>query len=110
MSRESYTNAPTQFDDSKLRRLATVLNRTQEGKLNSLGDVTLTAGTTTTTVETEGALLCGPNSFIGLMPTTANAAAALGTTYISSRLKGSFVITHANNAQVDKTFTYAVFG
>lgn len=110
MSRESYSNAPTQFDDSKLRSLASVVNRTQEGKLNSLGDVTLTAGQTTTTVNTEGALLCGPNSQISLTPLTANAAAALGTTYISSRLKGSFVITHANAGTTDRSFTYSVLG
>jgi hypothetical protein len=42
------------------------------------------------------------------MPMTANAAAALATTYIVPA-KGQFVITHANNAQADKTFRYVFF-
>jgi len=48
------------------------------------------------------------------MPTTANASAELGSgTWIvpeATILNGSFVITHANNAQADRTFRYAIIG
>lgn len=65
------------------------------------GTVTLTASATTTTVTDKSIT---SESVIALMPTTANAAAALGTTYVSARSKGSFTLTHANNAQTDRTF------
>jgi hypothetical protein len=45
-----------------------------------------------------------------LSPTTANAAAALATTYVSAVTQGSFTLTHANNAQTDKTFGYVALG
>ena len=49
-------------------------------------------------------------SIILLMPTTANAAAALATTYITQRQVGKCTVNHANNAQTDKTFRYTVIG
>jgi hypothetical protein len=47
-----------------------------------------------------------------LSPQTANAAAALATTYVQAAdiTKQQFVITHANNAQTDKTFGWVVLG
>ena len=89
------------------------MNSVQAGKLNCVGDVTLTANAATTTVNSGAALLCAPDSHVSLSPTTANAkaehASATGA-YVSSRSDGSFVITHNNNAQADRTFTYAVIG
>ncbi len=78
-----------------------------EGRSNAVGTVTLTANAATTVVSSE---VIGASSIPLLMPTTANAAAALATTYVSARAAGSFTLTHANNAQVDKTFYYAAFG
>ncbi len=78
-----------------------------EGRSNAVGTVTLRANEATTVVTSE---VIGANSTPLLMPTTANAAAALATTYVSSSVAGSFTLTHANNAQVDKTFYYAAFG
>jgi hypothetical protein len=65
--------------------------------------VTLTANASSTTLTDARIRYDSP---IILVPTTANAAGALATTYISesSRVNGSAVITHANNAQSDKTF------
>lgn len=112
MARQSYQRAQVSGADgeSHRRAIALVVNRNQEGKLNCVGDVTLTANAASTTVNSGAALLCGPDSFIGLCPLTANAAAALATTYTSARNNGSFVITHANNAQADREFTYSVLG
>lgn len=75
------------------------------GRTNAVGSVTLTAGVTTTTVTSE---LVSSTSKIFLSPRTANAAAALATTYISSVSKKQFILTHANNAQVDRTFDYLI--
>ena len=46
------------------------------------------------------------------MLTTANAAAEVGAggMYVSAQGDGSFTVTHANNAQADRTFDYTVTG
>lgn len=91
-----------------LRPLARVVNYLLKGKTNNTGTVTITASTTTTTV-TDARL--GADSVILLSPLTANAAAAIGTTYISTVTAGaSFVLTHANNAQTDRDFAYIIVG
>jgi hypothetical protein len=78
------------------------------GKLNVTGSVTLTANAASTTVNAPN---IGPDSVILFSPTTANAAAALTGMYISAQTaETSFVITHANNAQADKTFGYVILG
>lgn len=73
-----------------------------QGSLSAVGEVTLTAGTTTTTVTHRGV---STNSVIALMALTANAAAE-GISKLITPTKGQFVITHANNAQTDRTFRY----
>lgn len=95
--------------DAHRKRIAEWAKEVMRGKLANVAVVTLTAGTTTTSVTDERV---GIQSFIGFMPTTANAAsaAALGSMYVSSRDAGSFIITHNNSASVDKTFTYCVLG
>jgi hypothetical protein len=45
-----------------------------------------------------------------LMPTTANAAGALATTYISARIDGSATIMHSSTADTDKTFVLLIVG
>lgn len=69
--------------------------------------VTLTAAATTTVVTHPN---MGLQSTVLLSPRTANAAAALATTYVSAKARGSFTLTHANNAQIDRTFDYTVTG
>ena len=61
-----------------LSKIANVLNRALVGKLNNTGTVTLTANAASTTLTNSR---IGANSVIILMPTTANAVAALPTTY-----------------------------
>lgn len=95
-------NSPTDlFQWAK--RLITQLERDFAGV--GRGQVTLTANAASTTL-TDGNI--GPTRKVLLMPTTANAAAALATTYIGTIGERTATITHANNAQVDKTFDYAV--
>lgn len=83
------------------------IQQLQQGRSNALVLATLAAGTTTTTVDAPN---CATGSAVLLSPTTANAAAALATTYPSTVSNGSFVLTHANNAQTDRIFRVATLG
>ena len=93
------------------RRIADVVRQLVEGRSNAVGTVTLAANAATTTV---AAPTCGPASLPFLFPTTAHASAewAAGGLYIlqSNVTKAQFVITHANNAQADRTFAWVVLG
>src|ERR1700704_1154729 len=76
--------APFDEDDAKHRRqLAVVANNLLLGKSNNTGTLTLMANVATTTL-TDSRI--GANSTILLHPTTANAAAAMATTYFSAFL------------------------
>lgn len=94
------------------RQVADKLNQIAQGRLDSIGEVTLAAGAASTAVSDEGALFAHSGSVILLSPLTAHAAAEIGagTLYVSSRSRGSFTLTHANNAQTDRTFSYVVIG
>lgn len=89
------------------RKVAEVANSVRDGKINTVGSVTLTANAATTTI-TDARI--GTNSFIGLMPTTATAQTAYVAGWRIVCSDGSAVITHNNTADVDKTFVYSIFG
>lgn len=93
--------------ETSLTRAIQAIRELFEGRSNAVGTVTLTASATTTTVTSE---TCGDESVILLSPKTANAAAALATTYVSSVGNGTFTLTHANNSQTDRSFGYAAIG
>jgi len=79
-----------------------------DGRSNAVGSVTLTPDATTTSVSKS---TINANAVVILTPQTANAAAALATTFVAvAENGGSFVMTHANNAQTDRTFGYLVIG
>ena len=63
------------------------------------GEVTLDGGESSTTVSNE---FITADTVIVLTPRTANAAAEAA--YVSDVSRGEFTITHANNAQTDRTF------
>lgn len=101
----SYTgNVPTW-----IQKVSTFLNNMLRGKLNCITTLTLTANAASTTL-TDSRI--SHQSVIALTPTTANAAAALATTYQvdTGRVAGSRVFTHANNAQTDRTFDVTIVG
>lgn len=79
------------------------------GRQNSVGDVTLRANNTTTIVAFPN---CSTGARVFLFPKTANAAAAVATTYIlaANIIRGQFTVTHANNSQADKNFSFLVIG
>jgi len=88
-------------------RLALAINNILRGKLNNTGSVTLTASSATTTLTD---VRIGKDSVILMQPTTANAAAALSGLYFGTPGDGTVTINHANDANTDKTFKYAIFG
>ncbi len=91
------------------RKLAAAVRALCEGRSNAAGSFTLAAGAGTTTVS---APTCGAGSKILFAPETANAAAALATTYVlaGNVSAGQFVVSHASNGQTDRTFAYEVRG
>lgn len=84
-----------------------VINSLLLGKTNNVSTVTLTANSATTTI-TDPRITYA--SFIGLMATTANAATATANVYVSARGDGTATLTHANNAQTDRTFILLIVG
>jgi len=85
------------------------IQQLSQGRSNAFGSVTLAASATSTTV-TDGN--CATGTVPLLSPTTADAAAALATTFIpvATIANGSFVIQHTSAASTDRTFLYALHG
>lgn len=81
-----------------------------QGRLNCAGTFTLAAGTTTTTVKAPTVAKGTVISFG--MPQTANAAAALATTFIlaANVSSGQFIVSHANAGTTDRTFGFIAIG
>ena len=112
-SARGFPNLPPIFDYSDrtetLRAIYEAVQLHTKGKFNVVGEVTLAANSTTTDVTDDRA---GNESFFGFMPKTANAAAEIGagSMFVSSQGKQTFQISHANNAQIDRTFTFVLLG
>lgn len=95
-----------------LRELSNVLRNVMSGKTNNTGSVTLTASAASTTVSLAVGQVTDDSAIL-LSPRTANASAEIGAGTIYAVPSGSssnFVITHANNAQNDRTFRYVIVG
>lgn len=88
------------------RQIALAVNQLLLGRINAFGEVTLTANASLTTLSRP---YIGSASVVLLTPTTANAAAALTSTFVTCRA-GAADISHANNSQSDRTFNFAVLG
>lgn len=102
--------APSAFVPDQIahrRSIAAYLREAHQGHLGNVGVVTLSTSVAATTVID---FRVGPSSFIGLMPTTLNAAGALASTYVSSRSAEGFTISHANTTTADRAFVYCVLG
>lgn len=94
-------------DEVRALRTTETVNGIIDGKIDVTGDFTLTANA--------GSTIVSDNKFESVMvpvfvPLTANAAAAIATTYVSARTKGAFTLTHANTATTDRSFAYVRFG
>lgn len=94
-------------EDKNIQRIVEAIRQLSQGRSNATGTFTLTAGATTTTVSQP---YCADSAYVFFTPKTANAAAAISTTYVSSVGNKTFTVTHANNAQTDRTFGYIAIG
>jgi cytochrome c-type biogenesis protein CcmH/NrfF len=83
-----------------------VISQIQQGHLNCAvnGTLTVSAGSTVFAAPT-----CTAASAILACPLTADAAAALAT-MVFTPADGQFTVTHANNAQNDRTFIFIILG
>lgn len=95
------------LDETDLKKLILSLQQLAAGRSNAAGSVTLTANAASTAVSNDNFAAA---STVYFTATTSNAAAGVTAMYISARAKGSFTITHANNAQTDRTYLYAILG
>jgi hypothetical protein len=85
------------------RRVADSLNRVIEGRTDAYGTVTLSQGTTSTTVL---APYVSEDSTVCLSPMTSKAAGDLTKIWISQVNNGSFVIGHHNHSDPDLIYRY----
>lgn len=88
-------------------QIATTTNELLKGRANNVGEVTLDANVTTTTLSD---IRIKQTMTAVLIPRTANAAAAMTNVYISAVADGSITLTHANTATTDRTFDYVLHG
>jgi hypothetical protein len=97
----------TQF--SPLTEIAQAVMGLLRGEQNNAGSFTLTPGATSTVVSFVN---CAASSKINITPQTANAAAALATTYIppATVVNGAFTVRHASAGTSDRTFFFEVTG
>jgi len=89
------------------RELAQFINELRDGKLNSTGSFTLTPSATSTVVTNQRVSV---ETVILMMPLTANAAAALPTTWVSAQANGQFTVSHASAASTDRVFRFLTIG
>jgi len=93
--------------------IAAKVNQILRGKTNNVGEVTLTASSTTSAIAVAIGTF-GDDTVFLFEPTTSTAATAIGSgsMYVSARnaLLGTYTITHPSTAATDKTFRVAYIG
>lgn len=96
--------------EKDITKIVQVVYELVTGRANNVTpDISLTPNSTLTIVTfTNCSIDCAPVA----VPRTAHAAAEIGngTMFISSIRNGSFTVTHANNAQADRTFRFTCVG
>jgi hypothetical protein len=94
---------------SQLSEVIKTVMGLMRGEQNNVGSFALKTGATSTVVSFVN---CAPGKTVSISPQTANAAAALPTTYIpaSTIVAGSFTVMHANAASADRIFSFEVTG
>ena len=111
MTVRSFLHLPPAPPTPEGRRLFEVVQQLRRGKMDIVTELTLTANAATSTLNWKG---LSPQSVVVFDPKTANAAAELygGTLYVLTAGRGNDVwtVTHANNAQTDRTFQVAIIG
>lgn len=88
------------------RDVARTVNLLLDGRINSVGEITLSTATTTTVASN---YFANVNSKVLLMPQSANAAAALATTWVVPAAR-SLTFNHASSTATDLSFGYVLLG
>lgn len=96
-------------NNEDLTKINQAIEQIDQGRLNCSGTFTLGAGATSTTVP---APTVASGTEIVFSATTADAAAAMATTYIAPAnvSAGSFIVSHGNAASTDRTFNFIAIG
>ena len=94
-------------DETDPKKIVLAIQQLAAGRSNATGSVTLTANAGSTAVTDNNFAAA---STVYFTATTSNAATGVTAMYVSARAKGTFTITHANNAQADRTYLYAIVG
>lgn len=113
----NYEGVPESMTDVRdwCFRISRVLNNVMRGRTNNVGTVTLTANAVSTVVTLAKGVLSNDSAII-FDPLTANAATELygATMYVATANRDvtnkQFTITHANNANADRSFRYIIVG
>lgn len=98
-----YIKANQNFQDIDVR---TILNDTRKGKLNNVGEITLTKDSTSTSISDD---LITTISAIFFTAKTAEAAAKLNTIWYSSTSEGVMVLNHASTSTSTVMYDFCVF-
>lgn len=98
--------APQQWSPAWAQVVQTMVNVLLR-KLNCTADLTLRAGQATTIMQDPR---LSAFSVLTFMPTTASAATAKASVYVTAQNNGVATINHANTADTDKTFKVALHG
>ena len=94
-------------------RIVNAIIQLMQGRSNAVGQVTLRAGETTTTVTraiSQAAVNVSLDSEVFLTPRTATASAVFKDCWISATGQGTFTITHPSAADADMTFGWHAIG
>lgn len=100
-----FLQSNSQLTENFLKKIVLVVNNLMNGKSNNTGELTLSAGATSTVVSNN---LVNENSVIVPVAQTTNAAIATGIRIVAGDKQ--FTIYHNNTAATDRTFKYAVIG
>lgn len=95
------------------REMSDAINRLMDGRSNAVIVATLTASATQTVISAAVAPNINEASYAFASPQTANAAAAMATTWaVVERVSGSLQLTihHASAASTDRTFAFVLLG
>ena len=87
-------------------RHAAAINQALRGGISATLGITLVANATQSTFSDSR---IGPYTYIGLMPTTVNAADALRSIWITTT-QGVATVNHANSPNLDQTFIACLLG
>lgn len=93
-------------DEEQIRKITLIQREMLAGKTNNYFDVTLAANASETIIDRERVNI---DSKVSLTPTSATAAAALASLWVSVSF-GRITIHHDSNAATDRIFACTVIG